>query len=72
MRNISYFQVDDFLYWESNFKNGMLVNYLFTSGSEHIYWILDLGGEVHSIWVLWTMAIFFWNGEGKGTLFGQV
>jgi hypothetical protein len=23
-------------------------------GSAHIYWILDLVGEVHSIWDLWT------------------
>ena len=22
--------------------------------SEHIYWILDLNNEVHSIWVIWT------------------
>ena len=25
--------------------------------SEHIYWILDLEGEVHSIWVLWTSSL---------------
>ena len=24
------------------------------NGSEHIYWILDLEDEVHSIWVIWT------------------
>jgi hypothetical protein len=24
------------------------------NGSEHIYWILDLETEVHSIWVIWT------------------
>jgi hypothetical protein len=24
------------------------------NGSEHIYWILDLENEVHSIWVIWT------------------
>ena len=23
------------------------------NGNEHIYWILDLGGELHSIWNLW-------------------
>ena len=23
------------------------------NGSEHVYWILDLEGEVHSIWDLW-------------------
>ena len=26
----------------------------FLNGSEHIYWILDLEDEVHSIWVTWT------------------
>jgi hypothetical protein len=24
------------------------------NGSEHIYWILDLENQVHSIWVIWT------------------
>ena len=27
------------------------------SGSGHLYWILDLEGEVHSIWVLWTSGL---------------
>ena len=27
------------------------------SGSEHIYWILDLQHEVHSIWVIWTRGL---------------
>ena len=27
------------------------------SGSAHIYWILSLEGEVHSIWVLWTSGL---------------
>ena len=25
----------------------------FLNGSEHVYWILDLEDEVHSIWVIW-------------------
>jgi hypothetical protein len=24
------------------------------NGSEHIYWILNLENEVHSIWIIWT------------------
>ena len=24
------------------------------NGSEHIYWILNIENEVHSIWVIWT------------------
>ena len=27
------------------------------SGSDHIYWILDLEGEAHSIWILWTSGL---------------
>ena len=27
------------------------------SGSEHIYWILDLEDEVHSIWIIWTNGL---------------
>ena len=27
------------------------------SGSAHICWILDLDGEVHSIWVCWTSGL---------------
>ena len=40
-------------------------------GSAHIYWILDLEGEVHSIWDLWSSGlqeckdrIFFEDGRG--------
>ena len=29
------------------------------NGSEHIYWILDLEDEVHSIWVVWTSGLQF-------------
>ena len=38
------------------------------SGSEHIYWILDLEGEVHSIWVLWTRR----PSKMQGQLFFEV
>ena len=34
------------------------------NGSEHIYWILDLGGEVHSIWDLWISGLQECNGNG--------
>jgi hypothetical protein len=27
------------------------------NGSEHIYWILDLEDEVHSIWAIWTSGL---------------
>ena len=27
------------------------------NGSEHIYWILDLENEVHSIWLIWTSDV---------------
>ena len=44
--------------------------------SEHVYWILDLENEVHSIWVTWTSglqeckAILFFEVRWT-TLFGQ-
>ena len=47
------------------------------SGSEHIYWILDLEGEVHSIWVIWTSGLqeckgkLFRSRAGQGPMFGQ-
>ena len=34
-------------------------------GSAHIYWILDLEGEVHSIWDLWSSGLQ----ERKGNIF---
>ena len=34
-------------------------------GSAHIYWILDLEGEVHSIWDLWSSGLQ----ECKGNFF---
>ena len=42
-------------------------------GSEHIYWVLGLKGEVQSIWDLWTSGLqeckgdFFWNRAGWAT-----
>ena len=42
-----------------NFTSGMRsqsIAYLL-EGSEHISWILDLEGEVHSIWFLWTSSL---------------
>ena len=33
-----------------------LIAYL-RGGSEQIYWIVDLEGEVHSIWDLWTSSL---------------
>ena len=48
--------------------------------SEHIYWILDLEGEVHSVWDLWISGLqevrrtagSFWSGlEYLNFLFGQ-
>ena len=33
----------------------------FLKGSEHIYWILDLEDEVHSIWVVWTTGLQSWG-----------
>ena len=32
------------------------------NGSEHIYWILDLEDEVHSIWVIWISNLQSWRG----------
>ena len=32
-------------------------------GSEHIYWILDLEDEVHSIWVIWTSNLQEFKGN---------
>ena len=43
-------------YFDDSFTSGMksksTVSLL--SGSEHIYWILGLEVDVHSLWVLWT------------------
>ena len=32
--------------------------------SEHIYWILDLGDEMHSIWDLWRSGLQNCKGNG--------
>jgi hypothetical protein len=29
------------------------INFLLLKENEHIYWILDLENQVHSIWVVW-------------------
>ena len=34
------------------------------NGSEHIYWILNLEDEVHSIWVIWTSGLQECKGNG--------
>ena len=34
-------------------KKAQSIAYLLI-GSEHIYWIVDVENEVHSIWVIWT------------------
>jgi hypothetical protein len=34
------------------------------NGSEHIYWILDLEDEVHSIWDLWISGLQECKGNG--------
>ena len=48
-------------------------------GSAHIYWILDLEGEVHSIWGLQSSGlqeckgnVFFRSWTGWATIFGRV
>ena len=33
--------------------------------SEHIYWILDLENEVHSIWVKWTSGLQECKGQAR-------
>ena len=34
------------------------------NGNEHIYWILDIEGEVHSIWDLWISGLQECKGNG--------
>ena len=43
------------------------------NGSDHIYWILDLGGEMYSIWDLWRSGLQECKGNGffKVTWSGQ-
>ena len=44
------------------------------NGSGHIYWILDLDNQVHSIWVIWTSGLqdsmnqARVGGQGRGRL----
>jgi hypothetical protein len=48
------------------------------NGIEHIYWTLDLEGEVHSIWDLWInglkkcKAMVFPKLDGRTKVFGRV
>ena len=49
------------------------------NGSEHIYWILNLEGEVHSIWDLWVSGLqecksneFFSKSGGRVAVLGRV
>ena len=42
--------------------NFQLIAYL-PNPSEHKYWILDLEGEVHSTWVLWTRQPSIMQGQ---------
>jgi hypothetical protein len=35
------------------------------NGSEHMYWILDLETEVHSIWVMWTSNLQECQGHAR-------
>ena len=44
-------------YWRFHFENEIPVNCLFTQWNEHIYWIWDLEGEVHSIQDLWISCL---------------
>ena len=42
------------------------------NGSEHIYWILDLENEVHSIWFRWTSGLRECKGQARvGAGWGQ-
>ena len=51
--HIFYFQDDYMFYWRFHFSlKAQSIAYLL-SGSEHVYWTLNLEIEVHSIWVLW-------------------
>jgi hypothetical protein len=50
------------VYWQFHFQ---LLNIL--NGSERIYWIWDLEGEVHSIWNLWISGL-----QCKGNGFFEV
>jgi hypothetical protein len=48
------------------------------NGSEHIYWILDLEGKVHSIWDLWISGLQeckcngFSESGWRATVFGRI
>ena len=44
-------------------KSQLSIAYLFNE-SEHIYWILDLETEVHSIWIIWMSNLQECQGHG--------
>ena len=56
--NVFDFQVNYMLYWQlhSEKRKSQSIAYLL-NGSEHIYWILDLDNEVHSIRVICTSGL---------------
>ena len=67
MRVLQYFWLPSLLYalltvtlWKWN-SNQLLI---LLNESEHIYWILDFKGEVHSIWDLWRSGLQECKGKG--------
>ena len=64
---------------ESQWNKSIAIKHAYLlNGSEHIYWILDLEGEVHSIWDLGKMAfkkartMIFLKSDRQATIFGRV
>ena len=45
-------------------RKSQSIAYLLT-GSEHIYWILDLENQVHSIWIIWTSGFEECKGQAR-------
>ena len=53
------------LYWWFHFENEIPINCLFTQWKwTYVYWILDLKGEVHSMWDLWISGLQECKGNG--------
>ncbi len=46
-----------FFYWRFHFDNEIQSIIQLFNGSEDIYWILDLEGEVYLIWDLWIRGL---------------
>ena len=65
------------LYWRCHFGKELQVNCLSTKQKcTYIYWTLDMEGEVHSTWDLWTRShqeckgnVFFWSRAGRAMNF---